>query len=73
MPVYEYGCGVHGIFEDIKKISDREKSNCPNCGIECELVMSTNDFMAKRYIAPPPAKRHLGEDRRRPPNRPKWV
>ena len=36
MPMYEYECADHGIFEKIKKISERFSCACPTCGDECE-------------------------------------
>lgn len=35
MPVYEYECQEHGIFEKIKKISERFVAECEVCGVEC--------------------------------------
>lgn len=34
MPVYEYKCEEHGVFEKIKKISERFSCECPECGVE---------------------------------------
>ena len=73
MPIYTYKCDDHGEFDDIKKVSERGYSDCPKCGEVCENIIKVNEFMGRGYVAPPPAKRHFGENRKRPPNRAKWV
>lgn len=74
MPVYSYVCDKHGEFEDLRSINDRDKSQCPECHEECNLVLSTNKFAAKtRYIPPPLATRKFGDDKKTPYKRPKWI
>ncbi|QZI93327.1 hypothetical protein NPJJOOEL_00007 [Enterobacteria phage Brandy] len=36
MPLYDYSCEEHGQFQKIRKISEREKAECPECGKECK-------------------------------------
>lgn len=36
MPLYDYTCEDHGQFQKIRKISEREKAECPECGKECK-------------------------------------
>lgn len=40
MPMYVYLCEEHGEFEKIKKISEREVCKCPECDVDCNLVIS---------------------------------
>lgn len=39
MPLYSYLCQEHGEFEKIKKISEREKAECPVCNEECHQTI----------------------------------
>jgi len=43
MPMYEYKCeGCGKVFSELRKIADREKPiQCPECGGEGRVVMST--------------------------------
>ncbi len=37
MPTYEYECPVHGAFDEIRRIAERnEPTACPECAILCE-------------------------------------
>ena len=37
MPTYEYQCPVHGAFDEIRAIADRnDPMACPECGLLCE-------------------------------------
>lgn len=42
MPVYEYWCDTHGMFEDIRPMEAfREPSDCPACGEASPRVLIT--------------------------------
>jgi len=32
MPIYEYSCGIHGIFEVKQGMHDIHTARCPKCG-----------------------------------------
>lgn len=40
MPMYAYRCKEHGEFEKIKKISERQTCECPECGVVCEQALT---------------------------------
>lgn len=40
MPLYDYSCEEHGQFQKIRKISEREKAECPECGKECKQELT---------------------------------
>lgn len=41
MPMYEYECAAHGVFEQIRPIAQaREPSDCPECGGAAPRVIS---------------------------------
>ncbi|HVZ31527.1 MAG TPA: zinc ribbon domain-containing protein [Polyangiaceae bacterium] len=41
MPVYEYECGDHGVFELLRSIAERaEPAPCPSCAREAPRVVS---------------------------------
>lgn len=40
MPIYEYECPEHGIFELRQGMFADTKTACPVCGVECKRVMS---------------------------------
>ena len=76
MPIYDYVCENCGDFEDIKNVDNSDESSCPKCGriSSKKEVQGVNKFMAKtKYIPPPVAKKVLGEKRKQPHRRPKWV
>ena len=41
MPMYRYECKEHGVFEELRKIDDREKdAKCPECDKDSKFVQS---------------------------------
>ena len=40
MPIYEYKCPVHGLFEGRKPVDERAIGFCPQCGVACQQLMS---------------------------------
>jgi len=47
MPVYDYKCLEHGLFNDLATIEDAHKPNtCPQCGkLSARVVMVAPDFL----------------------------
>jgi putative FmdB family regulatory protein len=42
MPVYEYDCLTHGVFDLIRPMHlSREGADCPSCAAACPRVLST--------------------------------
>lgn len=41
MPLYEYECPEHGIFDQFNTIANRKKANCPECNKSCRHVIIT--------------------------------
>jgi len=39
MPTYNYRCEAHGDFEQVNRMKDRAKGECPTCGSECSKVI----------------------------------
>lgn len=39
MPMYSYYCLTHGEFETIRKISERENADCPDCGAKSSKLV----------------------------------
>lgn len=76
MPIYEYNCPIHGAFESIESVSNRERVPCTSdgCQMICDPVISVNKDMAKtKYTLPPKATRKFGDPNVTPYNRKKWV
>ena len=44
MPLYEYQCSEHGVFEKRQSIEDRHEAYCPQCGRLSEKKMSVVNF-----------------------------
>lgn len=44
MPIYEYECEEHGVFEELNSISSEPFTKCPKCGKESKRIMSKNTF-----------------------------
>ena len=40
IPIYEYECQKHGIFQVIEGIGTRQHTSCPDCRTECVRVVS---------------------------------
>lgn len=41
MPLYEYSCAVHGLFDEVRSFSESSAPcNCPQCGLESPRVIS---------------------------------
>lgn len=41
MPLYEYDCGKHGVFETMHSMHDAEQpERCPSCGASSPRVLS---------------------------------
>lgn len=40
MPVYEYDCPRHGIFEQLQEMTAATSGWCPRCGLKAERVIS---------------------------------
>ena len=47
MPIYEYECPTHGVFEIIQKMSDRPLKKCEQCGKAVHKVVSQSNFALK--------------------------
>jgi putative FmdB family regulatory protein len=48
MAVYEYLCNTCGIFEQTRPFTESDQtSTCPNCGVECERILSVSSFHLK--------------------------
>ena len=45
MPIYEYKCSAHGIFETIRSINSEQVCLCPQCGRESNRVPSPIGFV----------------------------
>ncbi len=43
MPQYTYECLLHGRFERIQPMDSKPVSPCPDCGTECDRVMSVSN------------------------------
>ena len=39
MPLYDYRCKDHGVFELKQSIKDHARAECPTCGSECKQVL----------------------------------
>ena len=50
MPVYQYQCEEHGSFERIKKISEREQAECPECGEICSMQITAPKMLQGGYM-----------------------
>ena len=44
MPIYEYECEEHGVFEEIKSVDSEPCCECPKCGKKSPRVISKNNF-----------------------------
>ncbi|WJZ27888.1 FmdB-like transcriptional regulator [Serratia phage 92A1] len=40
MPTYSYTCQEHGVFDAIKKISERQEAKCPECDKQCKQAIT---------------------------------
>lgn len=50
MPIYEYTCNVHGIFEHICSMAEKRKSEpCPSCGAESDWTISRVSMQPDSY------------------------
>lgn len=50
MPIYEFLCPVHGVFEELMfKFEGEKDAHCPECGSLASKVMSSFSFT----LAPP--------------------
>lgn len=48
MPIYEYKCDNCGnIYEEMKAMKLREKSDCPKCGQPSRFLLSAGGFNLK--------------------------
>ena len=42
MPLYEYDCQKHGVFESMHSMQDAEQpERCPSCGVTSPRILST--------------------------------
>lgn len=47
MPIYEYRCGAHGLFEELRSISEyRRTAECPECRSDCSRALSAPHISA---------------------------
>ena len=55
MPIYEYYCrNCEKIFELMRPITEaNDTARCPDCGAECEKLVSAFASKADFYIRPP--------------------
>ena len=47
MPIYEYQCPTHGLFELNQRISDPPAHTCPRCGQPVVRQISRSSFVLK--------------------------
>lgn len=47
--IYEYECPVHGVFEEMQKISDLPLAECPKCAAEGRQEWECNACDQKVY------------------------
>ena len=40
MPTYSYKCQDHGVFDAMKKISERQEAKCPDCDKQCQQTVT---------------------------------
>lgn len=40
MPIYEFKCEEHGVFEALSKMDDRHFHSCPKCNEQCPMIIS---------------------------------
>jgi len=50
MPIYEFKCVVHGVFQDWRELGETQPPGCPNCGIKMTRKYSL--FAPKMGMAP---------------------
>jgi putative FmdB family regulatory protein len=45
MPLYEYECGDHGVFELVRRMEESSKNACcPSCGREAARIVSVSNL-----------------------------
>lgn len=50
MPIYEYTCNAHGVFEHICPMAEKRSSEpCPSCGVECDWTVSRVSMQPDSY------------------------
>lgn len=50
MPLYTYRCEQHGAFDKLKKMSEREFTECPECGKVCSQSLSAPAMVQGGYM-----------------------
>lgn len=50
MPFYSYSCEEHGSFDKMKKISERELANCPECDKICSQSLTAPSMVMGGYM-----------------------
>lgn len=50
MPMFDYQCKEHGVFEKMKKIAERETAPCPECGETCPQIISPPAMVNGGYM-----------------------
>ncbi len=57
MPIYEYRCKKHGLFEDVHTYKKNSRRNCPECGKSCKSLEIPTSFSFKVLGYSPDNKR----------------
>ena len=52
MPIYNYHCPDHGIFEHENSIDTRQSAPCPDCSLVCEKTLQGMKFNVMNAALP---------------------
>lgn len=47
MPLYQYLCYEHGVFDEFNTVKDRSFRLCPQCQKLCPMVIAPSNFQLK--------------------------
>lgn len=74
MPMYDYLCKKHGVFESYHPYMDDGPEDCPECKALCPRVAHKEQRLKNPgYVRPPLAKKKWGEKGLVPHRPARWV